>query len=202
VKRVPVKRPRWATTARVERVMGVDPGLASTGVVILDRSSGSWVSLHAEVVRTEKAARRRGTNIRVTEDDVRRYREVVAVVDNVYRQFVPVAMGLEAYTVKGPSAASWKVGAVYGALLGWAYAVQLYASPAQPLHLKKRFCSPQDASKAALQRALEAEVSGLAEQLLAMPKTQREHAADAAAHAVVMAEELDRVSNMLGLGAP
>lgn len=187
------EKPRWCG-ARC--VLGVDPGL-NCGIVVLERlSSGDgWRCAHGEVVITKKGSGKKGrANVRVSTDDVRRYHEVLDRVEAVYRKHTPSALGVETYVVKGAAGLGFKAGIVYGAILGWARAKGLFASVAHPQDIKRRFCESKDAwSKLALERSIRAEIQDISKWLDKTPKTHREHMADAAAHALIMVEELDEI---------
>jgi len=211
-KRTPVSREvklvrkKW-TQSDHQIVMGVDPGFSALGVVILERTNlGAKPKLiHAKVIETKKPKKKARTNLRVTNDDERRYREIWAKLDETYGEFDPYAVGVEGFRVYQGSGA--KTMAVYGGVLFWAYTRNMYPAVFLPSDLKKRFAGKQSASKFAVEEEMYPLIDGFKATILGrdakgkslFPKTKREHIADAAGHAFLMLEEIDRTRQMLGL---
>lgn len=206
--RCPVKesqayKKKWATEVK-QRVMGVDPGLAATGVVILERESpGTPIrAVAVRMVKTKIAPKKGRSKLRITSDDQRRYKEIRTGLDLIWSEFDPYAVGVEVYTFnprqKG-SIQGIKTMGVYVGTLFWAYSRNLFAAGFMPSDLKRRFCGKQSASKKDVERAMYKQVIGLEEMISAMPKGDQEHLADAAGHAVLVLEETDEVRKMLGL---
>lgn len=142
-------------------------------------------------------------------DDLRRYTEAWSGMENIYKQYVPHALGVEVYQPGflkkstgqriGGSAGAVKSMAVYGGLIFWALTHGMFVAPFLPADLKKRFCGKQSASKLEVISEMCQLVVGLEELLALIPKSKREHCADAAGHAYLVLEEIDRVRVMLGL---
>lgn len=203
-----VKR-RWATEAR-QVILGVDPGFASTGMVILEREMpGAPIkALWVETIKTKPTPKeiKNAQGIRATNDDQRRYREVVKGLSRIHAQFEPYIMGVEAYVLnpfqkKGVGLnIGGKTMAVYGSVLGWGETVGLFVAAYLPADLKMRFCANKSASKTQVRRALYKQVVGLQELIEAKAKGEHEHLGDAAGHAVLALEETDQMRQMLGLG--
>jgi len=189
-------------------VMGVDPGFASTGVVVLRQGAGGVDCIFSGVVATKKAEKKSRGGLRVTNDDLRRYTEIFERMDNIFDRYNPTALGVEAYMpgfrgkndqgFRGGGAATKTLG-VYGGLIFWGLARGMYVSPSLPLDLKRRFCGKQSASKIEVEKAMCILVQDLREQLDRILKTKREHVADAAGHAYLVLEEIAKVKLMVGL---
>ena len=79
------------------RVLGVDPGLAKTGIAAIERrDDGALVSWGVRLVSTKPRA-----GGRRSDDDERRVREAWDVVRECIVTFKPQALAVEAYTVYG-----------------------------------------------------------------------------------------------------
>ena len=207
-----VQKKAWATETHLV-VMGADPGFALSGGVILEREMPGVPprALLARVVETKKADKKIRSTWRVTNDDLRRYTETWAGVENIYMDYKPHALGVEGYRPgfkpkdekkskkhRGGGAAT-KTLAVYGGLIFWALTHRMFVAPFLPDDLKRRFCGRKSASKEEMIKAMCGLVVGLEEMLDAVVKTKREHLADAAGHAFLVLEEIDEMRLMLGL---
>lgn len=203
VKELQLRKKKWATELK-QRVMGVDPGLAATGVVILERESPG-TPIRAVAVRTVKTkiAEKKGrSKLRITSDDQRRYKEIHTGLDLIRNEFDPYAVGVEVYTFNPKQKGSIqgiKTMGVYVGTLFWAHSRNLFAAGFMPNDLKKRFCGKQSASKKDVEKSMYKQVIGLEELISGMPKSEQEHLADAAGHAVLVLEETDEMRKMLGL---
>jgi len=196
-------------TASDLTAMGFDPGFTKAGIVVLKQIKrgppgfGTEIRLlHHKFVKTEKAQGKERRDVRVTNDDMRRYFEVLAELSRSFSSHNPTALGIEAYTVNPKqqgSIAGVKTFGVYTGAMFWARTVGMFVAPYRPSDLKRRFCGQQSASKQDVEDALRDEVVGLAEALDDIPKGQREHVADAAGCAVLAMEELDRIRKAMGL---
>jgi len=199
---VPLEMKEWASSMG-QIVMGVDPGFASGGVAILQRRSPSSPvqAIAVKFLGTAKATKKARNNLRVSADDFRRYKELWSMLEDLRIVHAPYAVGVEAYMPQGPRGGGQasKTLAVYGGVLWWALSRGLFVAPFVPSDLKKRFGGSKSASKEAVEAGLCREVEGLKELIVKIPKTQREHVADAAGHAFLVLEEVYRTKQMLGL---
>ena len=206
-------------------VVGIDPGFTALGIVVLRRSEFGGITLvHGEVVKTLKAAQKERSHLRVTNDDVRRYQDLFRRVQTLLVAHRPHGMGVEAYRVAprfgrrapagvagaqegaqegagGGAGAGAKTMAVYGGIVALGTAMGMYVAPWLPNDLKKRFTGKQSSSKEEVWAAVARCVAGLPALLERTAKGFREHLGDAAGHAVLTFEEINRVRNMLGLPA-
>ena len=92
-----LKRRAWVTSP-VLRVLGVDPGLAETGIAVLEQIQGEKAVLrHLRMVSTAKASKKDRTNLRVSHDDMRRFGEVWNNLCDVAAQHEIHAMAVEVY---------------------------------------------------------------------------------------------------------
>lgn len=207
-----VQRKAWVTATRLV-VMGADPGFALSGAIILERERPGVPprALLARVVETKKADQKIRSKLRVTNDDLRRYTETWAGVENIYMDHKPHALGVEGYRPgfkpkdekkskkhRGGGAAT-KTLAVYGGLIFWALTHRMFVAPFLPDDLKRRFCGRKSASKADMVHEMCKLVVDLPEMLDSVVKSKREHLADAAGHAFLVLEEIDEMRLMLGV---
>jgi Holliday junction resolvasome RuvABC endonuclease subunit len=152
------------------------------------------------VLETSRATKKGSNTLRVTVDDQRRYREIYTAIDLLCREYQPYAIGVEAYLVGQQAASSaWKTAVVYGGILFYAYSQGMFAAPFLPLDLKRRFAGKKGASKMDVADGLFPLVDGLEEKISRLPKTKREHAVDAAGHAFLVFEEVDKTRELLGI---
>lgn len=184
-------------------VMGVDPGFAKGGLAVLrSYPEGRIEPLAVKVLKTKKTPKKDRSNLRVTNDDVRRYREIWAELDMVSQQHDVVAVGVEGYRAFGQvSGSATKTLAVYGGILYWAWSRDLFVTPFLPTDLKKEFGATMSASKEEVRAGVSARVDGLAELFAAVPRAQREHVGDAAGHALLVLSEIENTWAALGMGA-
>lgn len=208
-KRVPIVRQRspW-TEVGSDVVIGIDPGFASLGAVVIYRPPGELPRVvRSELIETQKAPKKNRSSLRVSHDDLRRYSEIYGKASKLVQNHQVVAMGIEVYQPgfqgsggarRGGGAAS-KTMAVYGMLLGLGFAHRLFVSAGNPADVKRRFAGRVKASKEEVIERMRGVVVGIGDFLDEVPKTKREHLADAAAHAVLALEELDEARIRLGL---
>ena len=203
VRLLPLKKKPWAMETK-QVVLGVDPGFAETGVVILERERpGSPIqAVLARHIKTEKMKRKLRVNFRVTTDDQRRWKEIWGALDAIRGMYEPYALGVEAYVLNPRQKGSIfgiKTLGVYTGVLWWGWSRNMYAAGFLPQDLKRRFCGKQSASKKEVEDSILQQVIGLAELLGEIPETLHEHIFDAAGHAVLVLEETDEMRKMLGL---
>lgn len=203
-------------------VAGIDPGFTSLGIVLVERTQphGVLEVVHGEIVSTKKAEKKERSNLRATNDDVRRYQEVFRRVHALLVAYRPTGMGVEAYRVaprfgrrqsggepgaevqdSGGAGAGAKTMVVYGGIVALGTALSMYVAPWLPNDLKKVFTGRQSSSKEEVWEALAARLPGLRDLLDKSPKSAREHLGDAAGHALLTFAELDRLRHLLGLPA-
>jgi Holliday junction resolvasome RuvABC endonuclease subunit len=181
-------------------VMGVDPGMASTGVVILTKAEGEKpICQHVEVIRTKKAEKKDRRGLRVTADDSRRMREIWNGLADVHQAHRPQALAFEVYTpYRAQGGTAWKAARIEGAVQMFGLERQMLVLPFLPQDLKRNFCGKLGASKQEVQDAMALKVESLEAMMLRLPKTIREHVADAAGHAYLAFEEIYRMRSMMG----
>lgn len=201
-KTVKLKKMKWVEPQQKHLVMGVDPGLGTLGVVVLEQLSPDLQPkvLLAKVIQTKKADKKLRSNLRVTNDDQRRYKEIWSKLSDIATEYDVYGVGLEAYRVfEGRGGNAWKTAVVYGGIIFWAHTRNLYIAPFLPTDLKKRFCDKKSASKKEVENRLCFLIEGLEDKLKKIPKTKREHVADAAGHAFLILEEVAEHRKMLGI---
>lgn len=182
-------------------VLGVDPGLAKTGITFLERVGRAKPRVLEVIVLETSPAKKKGSNtLRVTIDDQRRYKEIYTGMSALCQKYNPFAVGVEAYLIGQQAASSaWKTAVVYGGILYYAYSQNMFVAPFLPLDLKRRFAGKKGASKLDVADGLYPLVTGLEDMISVLPKTKREHAVDAAGHAFLVFEEIDKTRELLGI---
>ncbi len=197
-------RETWAT-APVVRVLGVDNGLASVGLVVLSRVTGTQ-DIRVESARaltTQKAAKKDRRATRVSVDDQRRLEEIWMELEQIHKLTPLHAVSSEYYQPNmrqtgAGNAGGWKAALCFGMCLGFARSINALHLSSLPLDLKRPLTGRSDGSKADVQDAVRARVQGWDEAVARIAKTRIEHVSDAAGHALLGFKEIDA---MLGLGA-
>lgn len=152
------------------------------------------------MLETAKAPKKVMRDLRVAADDQRRLKYYWDQLVAEMKAHQVVAIGVESYAPwpgqMGGSA--WKVGFTYQLAMcaGWAHGVLPMVF--RPDDLKRRLLGRNAGTKGAVEAALKALVSGFADALQELPKTKREHVADAVGHAVLAMEEAARMRAMYG----
>lgn len=190
----------WVQSERLV-VMGVDPGLGSVGVAVLEQVGYAAPRvLFLTVTTTEKATKKDRVGLRVSTDDKRRYREIWDDLDAVAEQHKPNALAVEVYEPYGKQGGTaWKCAVVYGMLYGFAFSQDLVIMPFRATDLKQKITNKKSASKEDVEHALESQIMGLKDSLAVFPKTKHEHAADAAGHALMGLRELHELRQAMGV---
>lgn len=183
------------------RVMGIDPGFTSQGVVVLSQeTTGATIQLmYAEVTRTAKTPKKIRRDLRVSADDQRRFQELAAGLERAFKH-KPTAMCIETYApFKAQGGGAWKASAAYGGASFWGIAKGLLVMPFLPQDVKKAMTGKRSSSKQEVENVLRDRIKGLPEFLETIPKGQREHAVDAAGHAMLGIGEMAVMRRMMGM---
>jgi crossover junction endodeoxyribonuclease RuvC len=181
-------------------VLGLDPGFASTGYCLLQRDRGDVQPLAMGVIETKKRSKKQIRDLRVSADDYRRLREIYFELQRIMHEYKPVAVAYEIYqpfTGAHMRAATWKVGRVEGVIVSVGLQHQALVLPYLTIDLKKGIAVQKSASKAQIEQAMVDLVPELKQKFEAVPKTKREHVADAAGYAFLAFEELDKMAQWL-----
>lgn len=196
---VKLNKKAWVGAQRL-MIMGVDPGLASTGVAILEKSPNQKpICLELNVVRTKKADKKDRRGLRVTADDSRRLREVWNGLADMAQKWQPQALAFEVYSpYRAQGGSAWKAARIEGAVQMFGLERGMLVLPFLPQDLKRGFCGRASASKEAVLDAMCFKVENLEQMVQTFSKTLREHVADAAGHAYLAFEEVYRMRAMLG----
>ena len=164
-------------------ILGIDPGFASCGYALLRPGKGTEGAPEFEsigVIRTQKTTKK----IPLWEDNARRtgdlYGALKARLPDTMR---PILFAVEAESwTRQPSDKLLGLarGAIYSLAFERGCAIEQYG----PRELKQEFCDSGSASKGDVEEALITLNPELKTLLNRLPKTQRNHAADAAACAL------------------
>ena len=186
------------------RVMGVDPGFASLGVVVLEQRQGQIQALAANVLRTKKASKKVLRDLRISADDQRRLRSFWDGLQGIAALHSPQALAVETYAPQPGRGGgnAWKAAVVYGLVQGLGLAQGLQVLPFVPSDLKRVFTRSASASKQAVADVVLGQVTGLAAFLDQLPAGQHEHVTDAAGHALLGLREMAEMRRMMGVAVP
>ena len=182
--------------------LGVDPGFANLGLAVVMRPKpGALLQLvMLEVVETSKAPKKVMRDLRVAADDQRRLREFWDKLSHEIAAHRPSAMGVESYALFPGQLGgnSWKVSFAFqmSVCCGWAHGILPMVF--RPDDLKRRLLGKNAGTKVAVADVLRTLVVGFGDALDQLPKTKREHAADAVGHALLALEEAAKMRAMYG----
>ena len=159
------------------RTLGIDPGLANTGVVFLDSTPDGAEVRAVTLLRTTRG----GKDLR---DDLRRYQVLQVLLRHVIRSFRPDVCVIEHFVPFRASRAAHKMNVLYGVFLGvlWEYSdtagakVRVVRPPDLKAFLELKRA---DTSKDAVQLAVEQSIDGFTDRIQKYPSAQREHLCDA-----------------------
>jgi len=169
-------------------ILGIDPGFASCGYAFLSPRRGggegpSPVFKAVGVIRTQKTTKK----IPLWEDNTRRTGDLYGSLKNILTMYTdsirPVLLAVEAESwTRMPSDKLLGLarGAIYSLAFERGAAIEQYS----PKEVKSEFCKSGSASKTEVEEQLIKLHPELEEFLSRLPKTQRGHAADAAACAL------------------
>jgi len=183
------------------RTCGTDPGFASLGIAIIERDIADIKLVNVRVVETKKGDKKAMRDLRVAADDQRRLREFWDAVSATITEHKPMALGVESYAPwpgqMGGSA--WKVAFAMQMVVccGWHH--NLRPLIFRPDDLKRRLLGKNSGTKGEIETALCAKISGMREALDKIPKTKREHAADAIGHAYLAMGEVETMRATYGV---
>lgn len=160
------------------RVLGCDPGFASFGWALFDVSATREVLLDLGVIRTEPSARKSATL--AAADHLRRIREIHRELCHIEEEHGTIdAVAAEAYSQPRNAGSAVKLGFGWGTLGAWADARRLPVAHASPQKIKQRATGIKSASKEQVEAAIRRQWPAAGAMLDALPRTVREHAADA-----------------------
>lgn len=160
------------------RILGIDPGFRSLGWAVIEHDGSSTRCLGAGVIRTAKSKHK----IPVWQDNQNRCEilgKELRLVCSKYK--------IKLVSVEGESWTRTSSDRVIGMARGLIYGLACDNYPVQQWHpkdVKQELTGRKSASKAEIQDWLCENLLGASKYLLEIPKTQREHAADAAAIAI------------------
>ena len=197
---VPTLKQRPWVASKTLVVMGVDPGVAATGVAVLAKTEASApICQRLELIQTKKADKKDRRGLRVTADDARRLREVWNGLAPIAEEYRPQALAFEVYSpYQAQGGNAWKAARIEGAVQMFGLERGMLVLPFLPQDLKRGFCAALNASKGDVQEALIQKIERMSDELERFPKGKREHLADAAGHAYLAFEEMIRMRAMLG----
>jgi len=155
-------------------IIGVDPGFVATGVAVYDIEQG--VLVECQTVRTAPSPAKR--NLLKGSDDMRRAKEIAAMVARVIRQY-PGFIAVEIPTAGSKSGrAARAMGIVTGMMAAIEHIMEVPAEYYTPGDVKFHATGSRNASKAQVEARIKKEFGALH---FSRVKRDREHQIDAAA---------------------
>lgn len=172
------------------KIVAVDPGFKSVGVVITDEDT--MVPEVLKVLHTVKASKKAIKKIRVADDDCRRLKELQDAFCALLPDDLKYVLAIETFS-------SFKGG--YKAALGYAMAITIANShrrpvfPFVPQDIKREMCGKMSASKQEVQDKVFG-IFGINEK--DFNKGDREHIADALALTLLVKKEIEKLRKIVG----
>ena len=155
-------------------IVGVDPGLATMGVVLMELFPDKEIVRGATVFTTKPETKKRA--VRASDDNVRRATYLYTQLSKRLDKYEVNAICIEAQSWPRNASASAKVGISWGVIIAAAAERGLPMLQASPQAIKKALTGSNQASKLDVQAAVLTLYPGMK---LPKQKTLREHAADA-----------------------
>ena len=156
-------------------ILGLDPGFASTGWALAELRDRP-VIVEAGVIRTQKSVKR--AKVLAADDNFRRSRELAAELAPLLDRVSMVCA--EAMSPMRNASSAAKVALCWGVVAGLCQERGLPLAQVSPQGLKKALCGRVSVTDAELHPEIERRFPELVG-VLSVPKSQREHAYDAAA---------------------
>lgn len=161
-------------------IIGIDPGFASMGLALLQREGGSYRFTKATTIRTAKSGRKVPKWVDNAERTAKIFGTLMTYVPDPRPRTI-WAIEAESWTrMPSDKLVGMARGAIYSAAFNVGGAIDQYS----PKDIKKELCGSGSASKKSVEAAVCELHPELRPHLVLLPKTQREHAADAAACAL------------------
>lgn len=160
------------------RVLGIDPGFRSLGWAIIEYDGSLAKCVEAGVIRTQKSKHK----IPVWQDNQARCKTIGEDLKNVCTSY-----NIKLIAVEAESWTRTSSDRVIGMARGLIYGLAVDNWPLTQWHpkdVKQELTGKKSASKTEITEWLCDNIPGASKYLMRIPKTQREHAADAAAIAL------------------
>jgi crossover junction endodeoxyribonuclease RuvC len=139
-------------------ILGTDPGFASFGFSVARLTKDAEEFVRTDVIRTQKSAKKQ--NVKAADDNFRRGQAIAAVLDEVVKEYQPMAIAAEAASWPRNAGATAKVAMSWGILITLCYQYRLPMVQASPQEIKKALCNDKSASKEAVREAIERRYPG------------------------------------------
>lgn len=166
--------------------LGVDPGLAHCGLALVaETQDGTLKVAHTELVTTFKGGSD-DPGARISDDDTRRMILIQKAVVALIGTYRPTMVGIETYTpLAGKQAnGAFKVATIYGLVHGLATSANRPVYAATPQDIRRGLLGTVTGTKKDIERAVLRVCPDAACALDRHKKADREHIADAIAHAI------------------
>lgn len=193
--------PKAWVGARTLRVLGLDPGFAEMGMAVLEKTPDQHLRVVTlEPIRTKRSDKKAMRNLRVSDDDERRSREIWNALGDALVRYKPQVIAVEQYTpFKAQGGGAFKVMRICGLIHGFALSHDVLYLSFNPQDLKRGTTGRLSASKEEVAAGLAMRVEGFDAALKKFPKGLHEHLGDAAGHAFLAFAEVQKMREMVAL---
>jgi len=157
-------------------VLGCDPGLANFGFAVVRIDAEGYYQLVETGVWTTTKSKQK---IRVAVDNLRRAQILAGCMDEMVKQYSPVAVLTEGMSFPQNSSAATKLALSWGALAGLTATYDLPVEQVSPQDIKKQLCGKRNASKLEVEETVKELAPPSIVLLNSVAKGKREHAVDA-----------------------
>ena len=180
-------------------ILGIDPGFASVGIVIVGMPSvGAPSLLYGDVWHTSKSSKKQ--NVLAANDNVRRTRLLARQFLSIIDQYQVKLIAAEYMSFPRNASNAAKMALCWGAISTVCEVLDpMPLLQASPQNVKKSLCDSADASKEDVWKAACVHYPNLEAMLDAQAKGDREHLGDAAAVTVTVrdSDEMRLLRSML-----
>ena len=166
-------------------VLGIDPGFASVGYVVVNIASENLTPVKMGLIETVKSANKR--NVRASEDNLERAKEIADALQKLIKDYNIRLICAETMSYPRNSGAAAKMAMCWGVIAALAHQHSIPVTQASPQEVKKAVCGKKDASKEEVQAAVAARFPVVAahdkdgDGILNVAKSKQEHPYDALA---------------------
>lgn len=182
-------------------ILGIDSGFANVGLAVV-QGPDPFKLLDARLVKTAKPKKKDRGDLKVLQDDYRRYKEQAEAMIGISEEWGISAIAVEGYKPNpgqgGMGSGAWKTAVGYGLGLMLGFTADIPVFPFWPADLKMQICNKRSASKTEVEEAL---IDLFPENITNLidaqaPKSGQEHIYDAVGHAVMGFREVLRLRKL------
>ena len=175
--------------------VGVDPGFTNVGLAtsVFNTETRESTVVDVSLVKTEKIEKKARSAVRVSTDDQRRAEEIIddlCAYFDTHKPSIIVVEGYSPYSV--PMKGGWKTVLTQGSVLAIAKLKGILLYTLLPLDLKMHFLKKNKGGKNEVIAAVKSVHVEAAQLIDSLPKTKREHVADAIGYSLIGCAEIEK----------